>query len=77
MAHLAISMALLFFEVSTTRDNIEFMQKSSVDKRLCNELENCFKQKGARIAIVDVENNNPAGICFVESLGFKEAKSYV
>ena len=52
-------------------------QKSGVGKRLYNELEKRFKQKGARIAIVDVENNNPAGVRFVEGLGFKEAESYV
>jgi len=40
-------------------------------------LEKRFKQKGARIAIVDVENNNPAGIRFVKGLGFKQAESYI
>jgi len=40
---------------------------------LHKELEKWFKQKGARIAIVDVENNNPAGIRFVKGLVFKQA----
>jgi ribosomal protein S18 acetylase RimI-like enzyme len=44
---------------------------------LYKELEKRFKQKGARIAIVDVENNNPAGIRFVKELGFKQAESYI
>jgi hypothetical protein len=44
-------------------------QKSSVGKRLYNEQEKRFKQEGARIAIVDVESNNPAGIRFVKGLG--------
>jgi len=52
-------------------------QKSGVGKRLYNELKKRFKQKGARIAIVDVENNNPAAVRFVKGLGFKEAESYV
>jgi len=52
-------------------------QKSGVGKRLYNMLEKRFKQKGARIAIVDVENNNPAGIRFVKELGFKQAESYI
>jgi ribosomal protein S18 acetylase RimI-like enzyme len=52
-------------------------QKSGVGKRLYNELERRFKQKGARIAIVDVESNNPAGFRFVEGLGFKQAESYI
>jgi ribosomal protein S18 acetylase RimI-like enzyme len=52
-------------------------QKSGVGKRLYNELEKRLKQKGARIAIVDVENKNPAGIRFVKALGFKQAESYI
>ena len=52
-------------------------QKSGVGKRLYNELEKRFKQKGAKIAIVDVENNNPAGTRFVKRLGFKEAEGYL
>jgi len=52
-------------------------QKSGVGKRLYKELEKRFKQKGARIAIVDVEKNNPAGIRFVKGLGFKRAESYI
>jgi ribosomal protein S18 acetylase RimI-like enzyme len=43
-------------------------RKATLDKR--------FRQKGARIAIVDVKNNNPAGIRFVKGLGFKQAESY-
>ena len=34
-------------------------------------------KRGARIAIVDVENNNPAGIRFVQGLDFKQAESYI
>ena len=52
-------------------------QKSGVGKRLYNELEKRFKQKGARIAIVDVERANHAGVRFVEGLGFKQAESYI
>jgi ribosomal protein S18 acetylase RimI-like enzyme len=52
-------------------------QQSGVGKRLYNELEKRFKQKGARIAIVDVESNNPPGVRFVKGLGFKQAESYV
>ena len=52
-------------------------QQSGVGKRLYNELEKRFKQKGARIAIVDVENNNPPGVRFVKGLGFKQAESYI
>ena len=52
-------------------------QESGVGKRLYNELEKRFKQKGARIAIADVENNNPSGVHFVEGLGFKKAESYI
>ena len=55
----------------------QIRQKSGVGKRLHDELEKRFKQKGARIAIVDVESNNPAGIRFVEGLGFKQAESYI
>jgi GNAT superfamily N-acetyltransferase len=52
-------------------------QKSGVGKMVYNELEKRFKHRGVRIAIVDVENNNPVGVRFVEGLGFKEAESYV
>jgi ribosomal protein S18 acetylase RimI-like enzyme len=44
---------------------------------LYKELEKRFEQKGARITIVDVENNNPAGIRFVKGLWFKQAESYI
>ncbi|MCJ7560693.1 GNAT family N-acetyltransferase [Candidatus Bathyarchaeota archaeon] len=50
-------------------------QRSGVGRRLYKELERRFKQKGARIAIVDVENNNHAGVRFVNRLGFKQAES--
>jgi ribosomal protein S18 acetylase RimI-like enzyme len=52
-------------------------QKSGVGRRLYKELERRFKQKGARIAIVDVESSNHAGIRFVNRLGFKQAESYI
>jgi ribosomal protein S18 acetylase RimI-like enzyme len=52
-------------------------QRSGVGRRLYKELERRFKQKGARIAIVDVENNNHAGVRFVNRLGFKQAESYL
>jgi ribosomal protein S18 acetylase RimI-like enzyme len=44
---------------------------------LYKELEKRFKQKEARIAIVDVENNNPTGIRFVKGRGFKQAEGYI
>jgi len=44
---------------------------------LYKELEKRFKQKGARIVIVDVENNNPAGIRFVKGRGFKQTEGYM
>lgn len=56
---------------------LRISQKSGVGKRLYNELERRFKQKGARIAIVDVESNNPTGIRFVKGLNFKPAESYI
>jgi ribosomal protein S18 acetylase RimI-like enzyme len=40
-------------------------------------LEKRFKDKGARIAIVDVESNNQAGIRFIEKLGFKQSQTYI
>jgi len=52
-------------------------QKSGIGRRLYRELEKRFKDKGARIAIVDVESNNPAGIRFIKKLGFKEAQTYL
>jgi len=52
-------------------------QRRGIGKRLYRELEKRFKSKGARIAIVDVESNNPAGIRFVKELGFKEAQTYL
>jgi ribosomal protein S18 acetylase RimI-like enzyme len=53
------------------------MQKSSVDDRLCNELEKIFQTERCEGAVVDVENKKPAGVRFVEDRGFKEAESYV
>jgi ribosomal protein S18 acetylase RimI-like enzyme len=52
-------------------------QKSGIGRRLYRELEKRFKDKGARIVIVDVESNNLAGIRFIKKLGFKEAQKYV
>lgn len=52
-------------------------QKSGVGKRLYAELEKRFKQKGARIALVDVESSNHTGIHFVDKLGFKKGESYI
>jgi ribosomal protein S18 acetylase RimI-like enzyme len=52
-------------------------QKKGVGKRLYRELEKRFKEKGARIAIVDVEGNNQAGIKFIEKLGFKKSQTYI
>jgi ribosomal protein S18 acetylase RimI-like enzyme len=52
-------------------------RKHGVGRRLYRELEKRFKDKGARIAIVDVESNNPAGIQFIKRLGFKEAQTYI
>lgn len=51
-------------------------QKTGVGRRLYRELEKRFKDKGARIVMVDVESNNPVGICFIKKLGFKEAQTY-
>ncbi|MEM2098385.1 MAG: N-acetyltransferase [Candidatus Bathyarchaeia archaeon] len=51
-------------------------QKSGIGKRLYNEMEKRFKQKGARIAIVDVENGNHVGVRFVKNLGFQPSESY-
>jgi len=51
-------------------------QKTGVGRRLYRELEKRFKDKGARIIMVDVESNNPAGIRFIKKLGFKEAQTY-
>jgi len=52
-------------------------QRHGVGKRLYRELEKRFRDKGARIAIVDVESNNQAGIRFIEKLGFKESQTYI
>ena len=52
-------------------------QEGGIGKKLYRELEKRFKRKGARIAIVDVENNNPAGVRFITGLGFKESEGYV
>jgi ribosomal protein S18 acetylase RimI-like enzyme len=52
-------------------------QKHGVGRRLYRELEKRFKDKGARIVIVDVESNNPAGIRFIQKLGFKEGQTYI
>jgi ribosomal protein S18 acetylase RimI-like enzyme len=52
-------------------------QKQGVGRRLYRELEKRFKDKGARIAIVDVEGNNQAGMRFVKKLGFKEGQTYI
>jgi ribosomal protein S18 acetylase RimI-like enzyme len=52
-------------------------QKRGVGRRLYRELEKRFKNKGARIVMVDVESNNPAGIRFIKKLGFKQAQTYI
>ena len=52
-------------------------QRHGVGRRLYKELEKRFKDKGARIAIVDVESNNQAGIRFIEKLGFKQSQTYI
>lgn len=52
-------------------------QGSGIGKRLYVELEKRFKKKGARIALVDVEGNNPAGIEFVKEVGFKRGENYI
>ncbi|MEM3784027.1 MAG: N-acetyltransferase [Candidatus Bathyarchaeia archaeon] len=52
-------------------------QRHGVGKRLYRELEKRFKNKGARIAIVDVESNNQAGMHFIEKLGFKQSQTYI
>jgi ribosomal protein S18 acetylase RimI-like enzyme len=52
-------------------------RRSGVGRRLYKELEKRFKDKGARIVIVDVESNNQAGIHYIKKLGFKEAQSYI
>ena len=52
-------------------------QKTGVGRRLYRELEKRFKDKGARIVMVDVESNNPAGIHFIKTLGFREAQTYI
>jgi L-amino acid N-acyltransferase YncA len=40
-------------------------------------LERRFREKGARIAIVDVEGTNLAGMRFMEKLGFKQSQTFV
>lgn len=52
-------------------------RRQGVGKRLYRELEKRFKEKGARIAIVDVEGTNLAGMHFMEKLGFKRSQTYI
>lgn len=52
-------------------------QKTGVGRRLYRELEKRFKDRGARIVMVDVESNNPAGVRFIKRLGFEEAQTYI
>jgi len=52
-------------------------RRQGVGRRLYRELEKRFKEKGARIAIVDVEGTNLAGMRFMEKLGFKQSQTYV
>jgi ribosomal protein S18 acetylase RimI-like enzyme len=52
-------------------------QRSGVGKRLYKELEKRFKNAAARIVMVDVESNNPAGMHFFKKFGFKEAQTYI
>jgi ribosomal protein S18 acetylase RimI-like enzyme len=53
------------------------LQRRGVGEKLYRELEGRFRNKGARIAIVDVEGSNNAGIRFVEKLGFKQGQMYI
>ncbi|MEM3011348.1 MAG: N-acetyltransferase [Candidatus Bathyarchaeia archaeon] len=53
------------------------LQKRGVGRRLYKELEKRMREKGARIAIVDVESNNQAGINFIKKLGFREGQTYI
>jgi len=52
-------------------------QKHGVGRRLYRELEKRFKDKGARIALVDVESDNTAGKRFIEKLEFKERQTFI
>ena len=52
-------------------------RRRGIGKKLYRELEKRFKEKGARIAIVDVEGTNVAGMRFMEKLGFKRSQTYV
>lgn len=52
-------------------------QRQGVGKRLYKELEKRFRDRGARIVIVDVEGNNQAAIRFIEKLGFKKSQTYI
>ncbi|MGQ9538733.1 MAG: GNAT family N-acetyltransferase [Candidatus Bathycorpusculaceae bacterium] len=52
-------------------------RRQGVGRRLYRELEKRFKDKGARIAIVDVEGTNQAGMRFMEKLGFKQSQTYI
>jgi len=52
-------------------------RRQGVGRRLYRELERRFREKGARIAIVDVEGTNLAGMRFMEKLGFKQSQTYV
>jgi len=55
----------------------KMQRRQGVGKRLYRELEKRFKEKGARIAIVDVEGTNQAGMRFMEKLGFKQSQTYI
>lgn len=52
-------------------------RRQGVGKRLYMELEKRFRDKGARIAMVDVEGTNQAGMRFMEKLGFKQSQTYI
>ncbi|MEM1563286.1 MAG: N-acetyltransferase [Candidatus Bathyarchaeia archaeon] len=52
-------------------------RRRGVGKRLYRELEKRFRDKGARIAIVDVEGSNEAGMRFMEKLGFRRSQTYI
>lgn len=52
-------------------------QKQGVGERLYKELERRFREKGVRIALVDVESGNHAGIRFIEKLGFKKSQIFI
>ncbi|MEM2393656.1 MAG: N-acetyltransferase [Candidatus Bathyarchaeia archaeon] len=55
----------------------KFRQRHGIGRRLYKELEKRFRDKGARIAIVDVEGNNQSAMRFIEKLGFRKGQTYI